>query len=69
MSAHTDRAYVRLLFAAAAVALAALTLTACKDGEGLRDEGPSSAGVPSATSVPGASPAGAASASGLPGDG
>ncbi|MET7650333.1 MULTISPECIES: hypothetical protein [unclassified Streptomyces] len=35
------RVRVRLL-AAALAAAAALTLTACQDGEGLRDEGPSS---------------------------
>ncbi|MFJ2818815.1 hypothetical protein [Streptomyces sp. NPDC087294] len=35
----------RLLLAALA-ALATLTLTACEDGEGLRDEGPSTASVP-----------------------
>jgi hypothetical protein len=29
------------LLAATAAALAALTLTGCEDGEGLRDEGPS----------------------------
>ena len=61
MSAHPDRSRLRLLFAATAVALAALTLTACKDGEGLRDEGPSSAGVPSTTATSG-------SESPLPGD-
>ncbi|MFE5894022.1 hypothetical protein ACWCQZ_20910 [Streptomyces sp. NPDC002285] len=35
----TRRPHVRLL-AATLVTIAALTLTACKDGEGLRDEGP-----------------------------
>ncbi|MFJ8537329.1 hypothetical protein [Streptomyces sp. NPDC093591] len=30
------------LLAATLVAIASLTLTACEDGEGLRDEGPSS---------------------------
>ncbi|MGW0877731.1 hypothetical protein ACWD3Z_45820 [Streptomyces sp. NPDC002740] len=38
------RRRVRLL-AAALAAAAALTLTACRDGEGLRDEGPSGAGT------------------------
>jgi hypothetical protein len=37
------RVRVRLL-AAALTAVAALALTACDDGQGLRDEGPSSAG-------------------------
>lgn len=32
------------LLAAALTALAALALTGCRDGEGLRDEGPSHAG-------------------------
>ncbi|MDQ0930117.1 hypothetical protein [Streptomyces turgidiscabies] len=40
MSVRTSRTR---LFAATAVALVALTtLTACEDGEGVRDEGPSS---------------------------
>jgi hypothetical protein len=39
--AAPTRRRVRLL-AAALTAVAALTLTACRDGEGLRDEGPSS---------------------------
>ncbi|MDW4909817.1 hypothetical protein RB628_31910 [Streptomyces sp. ADMS] len=40
MSVRTSRTR---LFAATAVALAALTtLTACEDGQGVRDEGPSS---------------------------
>ncbi len=47
-SAHPARARVRLL-AATLVALAALTLTACEDGEGLRDEGPSTPSSPTAT--------------------
>ncbi|MEU3786266.1 hypothetical protein [Streptomyces sp900129855] len=38
----TPRTRVRLL-AAALTAVAALALTACNDGQGLRDEGPSSA--------------------------
>ncbi|SHI09261.1 hypothetical protein [Streptomyces sp. 3214.6] len=38
------RTRVRLL-AAALTAVAALALTACNDGQGLRDEGPSSAGT------------------------
>ncbi|MFG2134530.1 hypothetical protein ACGFNV_43160 [Streptomyces sp. NPDC048751] len=33
------------LLAAALTALAALALTGCRDGEGLRDEGPSHAGL------------------------
>ncbi|MGW7049309.1 DUF4232 domain-containing protein [Streptomyces avermitilis] len=40
MSARTARTR---LFAAATVALAALALTACENGEGVRDEGPSAA--------------------------
>ncbi|WP_327695511.1 hypothetical protein [Streptomyces sp. NBC_00459] len=41
MSVRTSRTR---LFAATAVALVALTtLTACEDGQGVRDEGPSSA--------------------------
>ncbi|GAA3903620.1 hypothetical protein GCM10023084_65180 [Streptomyces lacrimifluminis] len=52
MSVRTSRTR---LFAATAVALVALTtLTACEDGEGVRDEGPSSA---SAKSAPGRAPA------------
>lgn len=43
MSARTAR--TRLL-AAATVALAAVALTACRNGEGVRDEGPSSASTP-----------------------
>ncbi|WP_128432649.1 hypothetical protein [Streptomyces cyaneus] len=39
---------VRLL-AATLVAIAALTLTACEDGHGLRDEGPSKPTSPTAT--------------------
>jgi hypothetical protein len=50
-SAHPARARVRLL-AATLVALAALTLTACEDGEGLRDEGPSTPTSPTATTAP-----------------
>ncbi|TQJ54856.1 hypothetical protein OHU34_18335 [Streptomyces sp. NBC_00080] len=45
------RRRVRLL-AAALTAAAALTLTACHDGEGLRDEGPSGAGTPTGTGTP-----------------
>ncbi|NEA66553.1 hypothetical protein [Streptomyces sp. SID12488] len=48
MSVRTSRTR---LFAATAIALVALTtLTACEDGEGVRDEGPSSS---SANSEPG----------------
>jgi hypothetical protein len=50
-SAHPTRARARLL-AVTLVALAALTLTACEDGEGLRDEGPSSPTSPTATAAP-----------------
>lgn len=50
-SAHPARARVRLL-TATLVALAALTLTACEDGEGLRDEGPSTPTSPTATTAP-----------------
>ncbi|MEU5282117.1 hypothetical protein AB0G87_37545 [Streptomyces asoensis] len=38
--AHPDRRRLRLL-AVALTAVAALALTACHDGQGLRDEGPS----------------------------
>lgn len=47
-SAHPPRTHARLL-AATLVAIAALTLTACKDGKGLRDEGPSTSTSPAAT--------------------
>ncbi|MFE6827837.1 hypothetical protein [Streptomyces sp. NPDC057690] len=47
---------VRLL-AVALTAAAALTLTACHDGEGLRDEGPSGAGALTGTgALAGSSP-------------
>jgi hypothetical protein len=36
------------LFAAVAVVLAALVLTGCKDGTGVRDEGPATAHAPAA---------------------
>lgn len=42
------RPHARLL-AATLVAIAALTLTACEDGQGLRDEGPSTPTSPTAT--------------------
>ncbi|MEU8752189.1 hypothetical protein [Streptomyces chartreusis] len=48
-SAHPPRSRARLL-AATLVAVAALTLTACEDGQGLRDEGPSTPTSPTATS-------------------
>ncbi|WP_416983292.1 hypothetical protein [Streptomyces sp. T028] len=44
------RRRIRLL-AAALTATAALTLTACNDGQGLRDEGPSNTG-PISTPAP-----------------
>lgn len=44
-SAAPVRRRVRLS-AAALTAVAALTLTACHDGEGLRDEGPSGSAAP-----------------------
>ncbi|MET9967271.1 hypothetical protein ABZZ80_15445 [Streptomyces sp. NPDC006356] len=49
-SAHPPRprSSARLL-AATLVAVAALTLTACEDGQGLRDEGPSTPTSPTAT--------------------
>ncbi|WP_369171433.1 hypothetical protein AB5J49_27485 [Streptomyces sp. R28] len=37
------------LLAATLVAITALTLTACEDGQGLRDEGPSTPTSPTAT--------------------
>ncbi|WP_328424963.1 hypothetical protein [Streptomyces sp. NBC_00443] len=42
------RPHARLL-AATLVTIAVLTLTACEDGEGLRDEGPSTLTSPTAT--------------------
>ncbi|MGW1952168.1 hypothetical protein ACWCPI_05285 [Streptomyces sp. NPDC001920] len=54
-SAHPVRVRARLL-AATLVAVAVLTLTACEDGEGLRDEGPSTPTSPTAT-APAAPPA------------
>ncbi|WP_405586996.1 hypothetical protein [Streptomyces sp. NBC_01092] len=45
-SAHPPRSRARLL-AATLVAVAAFTLTACEDGQGLRDEGPSTPTSPS----------------------
>ena len=59
MSAPPTRTRARLLLAATA-ALAALVLTACRDGQGLRDEGPSSLTTPAARSAPAAAPAPAA---------
>ncbi|MFH0516431.1 hypothetical protein ACHBTE_04550 [Streptomyces sp. M41] len=50
-SAHPLRARARLL-AATLVAVSALGLTACEDGEGLRDEGPSSSTAPTTTTPP-----------------
>jgi hypothetical protein len=50
MSARTAR--TRLL-AATTIALAALALTACRNGEGVRDEGPSATSTLSRTSVRG----------------
>ncbi|CAM5261316.1 hypothetical protein ACFCYF_40090 [Streptomyces chartreusis] len=47
-SAHPPRSRARLL-AATLVAVAALALTACEDGQGLRDEGPSTPTSPTAT--------------------
>lgn len=40
------------LLAAALTCAAALTLTACRDGQGLRDEGPSGSGSPGAGEAP-----------------
>jgi hypothetical protein len=59
MSAPPTRTRARLLLAATA-ALAALVLTACKDGQGLRDEGPSSLTTPAARSAPATAPSPAA---------
>ncbi|MFJ2646263.1 DUF4232 domain-containing protein [Streptomyces sp. NPDC087420] len=56
----------RLLTAAATVALAALSLTACSDGTGTRDEGASKGpakNAPAAATAPESSPASSASAS------
>ncbi|MEU1255795.1 hypothetical protein ACWHLZ_36970 [Streptomyces chartreusis] len=47
-SAHPPRSRARLL-AATLVAVTALALTACEDGQGLRDEGPSTPTSPTAT--------------------
>ncbi|MFE2265486.1 hypothetical protein [Streptomyces griseosporeus] len=41
-----------LLTALAALAALTLTLTACRDGQGLRDEGPSHTGTSSAPTAP-----------------
>ncbi|NUP20050.1 MAG: hypothetical protein HOZ81_28990 [Streptomyces sp.] len=48
-SAHPARHPRARLLAATLVAIAALTLTACEDGQGLRDEGPSTPTSPTAT--------------------
>ncbi len=52
-SAHPPHPRARLLgraaLAATLVAITALTLTACEDGQGLRDEGPSTPTSPTAT--------------------
>ncbi|MBY8340117.1 hypothetical protein LXH13_18515 [Streptomyces spinosirectus] len=55
MSAPPTRTRARLLLAATA-ALAALVLTACRNGEGLRDEGPSSLNTPTAPAAPAGAP-------------
>ena len=47
-SPHPPRSRARLL-AATLVAAAVLALTACEDGQGLRDEGPSTPTSPTAT--------------------
>ncbi|WP_031478152.1 hypothetical protein [Streptomyces bicolor] len=39
------------LLAATLAAIAAFTLTACEDGQGLRDEGPSTPTTPTATTT------------------
>jgi hypothetical protein len=51
----------RLVGAAATVVLAALSLTACNDGTGVRNEGASTATAPTANSSSGASSSGASS--------
>ncbi|MEU9371391.1 DUF4232 domain-containing protein [Streptomyces avermitilis] len=66
MSARTARTR---LFAAATVALAALALTACENGEGVRDEGPSAASKSSTRptgSTPKAAPDAAHTTAGIP---
>ncbi|MFF3333436.1 hypothetical protein ACFYWX_28450 [Streptomyces sp. NPDC002888] len=45
------RAASTRLLAATLTALAALALTGCRDGEGLRDEGPSKAGLPTSSAA------------------
>ncbi|MET9829068.1 hypothetical protein ABZ078_07115 [Streptomyces sp. NPDC006385] len=51
-SAPPARHHRARLFAATLVAIASLTLTACEDGEGLRDEGPSTHQKPTAHQEP-----------------
>jgi outer membrane murein-binding lipoprotein Lpp len=51
MPVRTTRVRLRVLAAAAAV-LAALLLSGCKDGTGVRDEGPSGVTPTSAGSTP-----------------
>ncbi|KAB2974101.1 hypothetical protein F8R89_20210 [Streptomyces sp. SS1-1] len=60
MSAHPPRFRARLT-AATLVAAATLALTACEDGKGLRDEGPSKAAADNGPSL-GAATDGRASA-------
>lgn len=56
VSARPARRPRARLLAALLVAIAALTLTACEDGQGLRDEGPSTPTSPTAP-TPSAPPA------------
>lgn len=56
----------RLLTATAAVALAALSLTACGDGSGESDEGPSAGGSPAGSSIGSSTGSSTGSSSGSP---
>ncbi|WP_458244858.1 DUF4232 domain-containing protein [Streptomyces sp. MAI_2237] len=58
MSARTHRTGRARILTAAALAVAALTLTACQDGEGVHDEGASAASVSASATPTSASTAG-----------
>ncbi|MFE7856910.1 DUF4232 domain-containing protein [Streptomyces sp. NPDC057403] len=61
MSARTRRTGRARILTAAALAVAALTLTACQDGEGVHDEGASAASVSASATPTSASTAGSSS--------
>lgn len=56
MTSKRTSARTRLLLSAASVAVAALSLTACNDGSGVKDEGASAAPAGSSTATPAATP-------------